>query len=562
MPVARAPAPAAHPVPAIAALAGGRASTASAPAAANDATATPAARSLLRFITCGSVDDGKSTLIGRLLYEAGAVYEDQLAALDRDSARFGTTGGRDYALLVDGLAAEREQGITIDVAYRYFSTPRRAFIVADTPGHEQYTRNMATGASTADLAIILVDAGRGLLPQTRRHALIASLLGVRHAVLAVNKMDTVGYDEARFSAIRIAFAALAADLRFDTVTAIPVSAREGAGIAAPSPAMPWYHGPTLLQALETAAVEVPGSEPGRFAVQLASRPSADFRGYAGLMVSGSLSVGDAVRVLPSGRASNVARVLLPAGEADTAMAGQTPTLCLADAVDVSRGDVIVAAGDPIRPRRRLVARLIWTGERPLVVGDTCAIKLGSLEAQATLEALHHRVDITSFQRSAATTLESNGIGLVTISLDRPAVLTDYVSNRTLGGFILIDRVSRETSAFGLVDLAADTGAGSNKSPRTGVARLFGRLRRWAASGGEQPRRSLAKAVTWRITGSLDTFLLSWLFTRSAGVAAAISVTEIITKLALYYGHERLWARSRYGLPGRREQAENTQGAGI
>jgi bifunctional enzyme CysN/CysC len=529
-----------------------------APVPANDPS--PVARTLLRFITCGSVDDGKSTLIGRLLYETGAVFEDQLAALDRDSGKFGTTDGRDFALLVDGLSAEREQGITIDVAYRYFATPRRSFIVADTPGHEQYTRNMATGASTADLAIILVDARKGVLPQTRRHSLIASMLGVRQAIVAINKMDMVGYDEARFADIQKDYEAMAAGLGFDSLTFIPLSAKQGDNIAAPSANMPWHRGPSLLQALETAPVEPPADEPFRFAVQFVSRPSQEFRGYAGLVAGGSIAAGDAVRVLPSGRLSRVARIVTADGDIDRAVTGQTPTLCLADEVDVSRGDVIVAADDPIRPRRHLTAHLLWTAEAPLVVGGSYLVKLGGLEAQATVEALHHSTDINGFGLVAAETLEMNGIGLASLSLDRPAVLTDYARNRALGGFILIDRLTHETVAFGLVDLNADTRA---MEPKGGASVGVSRVRRWLKSDGEQPRRSLLKAVTWRVTGSIDTFLLSWLFTRSAGVAAAISATEVITKLVLYYGHERIWARIGFGLGvTAAARAESTEGAGI
>jgi bifunctional enzyme CysN/CysC len=533
-----------------------------APVPANDPA--PVARTLLRFITCGSVDDGKSTLIGRLLYETGAVFEDQLAALDRDSGKFGTTGGRDFALLVDGLSAEREQGITIDVAYRYFATPRRSFIVADTPGHEQYTRNMATGASTADLAVILVDARKGVLPQTRRHSLIASMLGVRQAIIAVNKMDMVGYDEARFAAIQTDYEAMAAGLGFDSLIFIPLSARQGDNIAVASPNMPWHRGPSLLQALETAPVSPPADEPLRFTVQFVNRPSQDFRGYAGLVAGGAISIGDAVRVLPSGRLSRVARIVTADGDLDRAVAGQTPTLCLADEVDVSRGDVIVVADDPIRPRRHLTAHLLWTAEAPLVVGGSYLIKLGSVEAQATVEALHNSTDINGFGLVAAETLGMNGIGFASLSLDRPAVLTDYARNRSLGGFILIDRLNHETVAFGLVDFDADTRAleqkGSVSADHTVVP---GRIRRWLKSDGEQPRRSLLKAVTWRVTGSTDTFLLSWLFTRSVGLAAAISVTEVITKLILYYGHERIWARIGFGLGvNAAARADSTEGAGI
>jgi bifunctional enzyme CysN/CysC len=540
-------------------------SIAALPVPANDVAAAAVPQTLLRFITCGSVDDGKSTLIGRLLFEAGAVFEDQLSALDRDSGKFGTTGGRDFALLVDGLSAEREQGITIDVAYRYFATPRRAFIVADTPGHEQYTRNMATGASTADIAIILIDARKGVLPQTRRHSFMASMLGIRHAVIAVNKMDMVGYGEARFMAIRRDYEAMAADLGFASLTFIPLSAKDGDNVVLPSPGMAWYQGPSLLGHLETISIVGPSDEPFHFPVQWVNRSSQDFRGYAGQIASGRISVGDEIRVLPSGRHSLVSRIVTADGDREMAVAGETPTLCLADEIDISRGDIVVHADDPLRSRRSFTARLLVTGDGSITAGDSFLLKIGGVEAQATVEALHHRLDISDFSLGTADSLAMNAIGLVTLSLDRPIAVKDYATNRTLGGFILIDRISHDTVAFGLVNLLADTSALHVSSAATIAPPniLVRSLKRWMQTGGEQPRRSLVKAVTWRITGSIDTFLLSWLFTRSAGVAAAISATEVLTKLVLYYGHERIWARSAFGLPGQTaSRAESTEGAGI
>jgi len=346
---------------------------AGAPSPANDQgqNAEGSARALLRFITCGSVDDGKSTLIGRILYEAGAVFDDQLGTLEADSRKFGTQGAApDFALLVDGLVAEREQGITIDVAYRYFSTDQRSFIVADTPGHEQYTRNMATGASTADLAIILVDARKGLLPQTRRHSFIVSLVGVRRIVVAVNKMDLVGYDEAVFQTIERDYRAMAAGLGFSAIDFIPVSARDGENVTQVSRLTPWYRGPALLPFLESVVIASEAGEEQGFAlpVQWVNRPDLDFRGYAGMVAQGRLRVGDGVAVLPSGRRSTIARVLAPSGEVSQASAGQSITVTLTEEVDVSRGDVIASLAHAPPVRQELRARLLWTGEAALREG--------------------------------------------------------------------------------------------------------------------------------------------------------------------------------------------------
>ncbi len=525
---------------------------------------TPAEATLLRFITCGSVDDGKSTLIGRLLFEAGAVPDDQLAALDRDSRKFGATGGRDYALLVDGLSAEREQGITIDVAYRYFATPRRAFIVADTPGHEQYTRNMATGASTADCAVILVDASKGVLEQTRRHSLIASMLGVRRIVVAINKMDLVDFDEARFDAIRRDYEALAAGLGFAEVVCLPLAARDGDNVARRSARMPWHRGPTLLELLETMVVRRDESAAFRFVVQWVSRPDANFRGYAGVVASGAAAAGDAVRVLPSGRATRIAEIVSPGAAPARAVEGQTPTLRLADEIDVSRGDVIVAVGDAVWPRRRVVAHLLWTDETPLRLGQDYYFKLGAAEASARVERLHHAVDISTFAPSPATVLALNGVALVSIALDRPLVAAEYRDSRLLGGFILIDRATMQTVAFGFVDSQADTRALDGPSAPAGGAlrRASGLLARWRGPGVERPLRSLARAATWRLAGSIGTYLLVWLFTRSAGLAAAIAATEATVKLALHYAHERVWARIRVGLVAGAPRSDSTDGGGI
>jgi bifunctional enzyme CysN/CysC len=514
-------------------------------------------RTLLRFLTCGSVDDGKSTLIGRLLFEAGAIPDDQLANLDSDSDRHGTTGGRDYALLVDGLAAEREQGITIDVAYRYFSTPRRSFIVADTPGHEQYTRNMATGASTADLAVILIDASKGVLPQTRRHAYIAAMLGIRHVVLAVNKMDLVSFSEGRFRAIEREALAVLAPLGFEVITALPLAARSGDNITGASPAMPWYHGPALLAHLEQADISRSASGPARFPVQWVNRPDADFRGFSGIMATGYLKPGDAIRVLPSGREANVRRIVTADGDIEIASPGTVPTLVLDREIDVSRGDVIVAAADRLLPVRRFSARLLWMAEEAFDPARKLKLKLASAGANVIAIEISHLVDIHSYDTAPAARMAANAIAGVTLVLDRAIAVVDHGEDRILGSFILIDAVSGATVALGIADSHALAGGRAGTAMSWNWRRLFRQT-------GERPLRSITKAVTWRITGSLDTFLLSWLFTQSAKVAAAISLAEVVTKLALYYAHERAWARSTFGLSpaSAKDAAESTEGAGI
>jgi bifunctional enzyme CysN/CysC len=413
-------------------------------------------KALLRFITCGSVDDGKSTLIGRMLYDSQMIADDQLEALDRDSKKFGTQGGAlDFALLVDGLAAEREQGITIDVAYRYFKTDRRSFIVADTPGHEQYTRNMATGASTADLAIILIDARKGILPQTRRHSFIVSMLGVRDVALAINKMDLVDYSEARFNEIVEDYREMARTLNFRTVTPLPISALNGDNIATLSDRTPWFQGEPLLTFLEN--VETAGAELSeaafRFPVQWVNRPNLDFRGFSGWVASGSVKVGDEIASLPSGKTSRVQRIVTMNGDLDQAIAGQSVTLTLADEIDASRGDVLSGAQDRPTVASRVQARLLWTTETKLPRGASYIAKLGARTANVSIEKLHHRVDIHTFERVPAQELGLNEIGRVSLAFDRPMIFGDYRDNRDLGGFILIDRITNETVAFGLIDLA-------------------------------------------------------------------------------------------------------------
>ncbi len=411
-------------------------------------------KSLLRFITCGSVDDGKSTLIGRLLYDSKMIFEDQLTALEADSKRLGTQGQAiDFALLVDGLAAEREQGITIDVAYRFFSTERRKFIVADTPGHEQYTRNMVTGASTADLAVILIDARRGVLVQTRRHSFLVALLGVRSVVLAVNKMDLVGYDQAVFDRIVAEYTAFAAPLGFAEVVAIPLSALAGENIATPSTQMPWYSGPSLMQHLETVPVAVGGQErPFRLPVQWVNRPDLDFRGFCGQIASGTVSPGARVKVLPSGRESTVARVLLD-GDLAVAVAGQSVTVTIADEIDISRGDVICAAADPAGVSDQFEATIVWMSEQAMLPGRQYVFKIGTRSIAGSVTALKHKVNVNTLEHVAARALELNEIGQCNISLEQPVAFDPYEENRDTGGFILIDRLGNETVGAGMIRFA-------------------------------------------------------------------------------------------------------------
>ncbi|KFA08829.1 sulfate adenylyltransferase subunit CysN [Xanthomonas vasicola] len=410
---------------------------------------------LLRFITCGSVDDGKSTLIGRLLYDSKRLFDDQLAVLESDSRRHGTQGeGIDYALLMDGLAAEREQGITIDVAYRYFDTDQRKFIVADCPGHEQYTRNMATGASTADVAVVLVDARKGLLAQTHRHSYIVSLLGIRHVVLAVNKMDLVDYDAQVFAAIADAYKTLAAQLGITDVQCIPLSALAGENLSSASTRMPWYSGPHLLQHLDTVQLEPPEAGSGlRLPVQWVNRPNAQFRGYAGTIAAGQVRVGDAVLVVPSGRRTQVASVLDANGEVSSARAGQAVTLTLRDEIDISRGDIIAAIDDPPEVADQFAAHLLWMDDAALLPGRPYWLKIGTRTVTASISEIKHKVDVNTQERLAAKRLELNEVGYCNLALDEPIAFSPYARNRVLGGFILIDRQSNATVAAGTLEFA-------------------------------------------------------------------------------------------------------------
>ena len=411
-----------------------------------------AQRDLLRFITCGSVDDGKSTLIGRLLHECGLIFEDTYAALSRDSRRHGTTGGEiDFALLLDGLEAERQQGITIDVAYRYFATPRRSFIVADTPGHEQYTRNMATGASTASLAIILVDASKGLLPQSKRHSLICSLLGIRNIVLAVNKMDLVAFDRLRFDKISDEYEAFAGSLGFREILPIPLSARLGDNVTSHSQNTPWYQGPSLLQHLEEVEVlSDEATKPFRFPVQWVNRPDASFRGFSGTVASGRIAAGQDIRLAGSGRTAQVQRIVTADGDLPEAIAGQAVTLTLGDEIDIARGDMLVAPEAPPEIADQIAADILWMGSEPMLPGRDYLLRISQEWTQARITSLRHGIDVNTGNHIAARMLEMNDLGLCHLATLKPIAFDSYSENRATGGFILVDRFTHETVAAGMI----------------------------------------------------------------------------------------------------------------
>ncbi|GGE08024.1 hypothetical protein GCM10011390_28850 [Aureimonas endophytica] len=494
--------------------------------------------SLLHFITCGSVDDGKSTLIGRLLYDAGAVFDDQLEALERDSKKFGTTGGGlDFALLVDGLSAEREQGITIDVAYRYFSTPRRAFIIADTPGHEQYTRNMATGASDAELAVILVDARKGILPQTRRHSFITSMLGVKSVVVAINKMDLVDFDQAVFDRIVADYKTILPSLGFADVAYIPLSAKNGDNITSLSAHTPWYRGKTLLDHLETVEPKTlrEEDESFRLPVQWVNRPNLDFRGFAGTVAGGRVRPGDAVISLPSGRTSHVKAVYGPNGEVAEAQAGEAVTLTLADEIDASRGDVLVASDDTIAPHRSAKAEILWMVDRPLIAGSRLIARLATSQTPASVRTLDAAIDIHTYQTRPANALLMNEIGRVTIAFDRPTVCLPYAENRELGAFILIDQLTNETVALGLVrEVKADVPPAEAALPKPGepaapaepdsAAERIGRL--WLGADAQRNPERAAGVVRFRLLGALLVAILGYAFGLGFGGAFALGLADL------------------------------------
>ena len=413
-------------------------------------------KTMLRFITCGSVDDGKSTLIGRLLYDSKMIFEDQLAALENDSKKVGTQGQEiDFALLVDGLAAEREQGITIDVAYRFLNTEKRKFIVADCPGHEQYTRNMVTGASTADLAVILIDARKGVLVQTRRHSYLCHLIGIRNIVLSVNKMDLVDYDQQVFDAIVKDYAEFAKSIGIESFTAMPISGFKGDNITTRSANTPWYQGPTLVDHLETVEVlsSVDADKPFRMPVQWVNRPNLDFRGFSGLIATGSVRPGDEIRVLPSGKTSKVTRVVTLDGDLEQGVAGQSVTLCLADEVDCSRGDVISLADNPPQAADQFEATLVWLNDEAMLPGRAYWLKLATQTVSVTVQQPKYVVNVNTMEHLAAKTLELNAIGVAEIATDKPIVFEAYNDGRTLGGFVLIDKMSNATVAAGMLNFS-------------------------------------------------------------------------------------------------------------
>ncbi len=420
-------------------------------------------KSLLRFLTCGSVDDGKSTLIGRLLHDSQQIYEDQLKALESDSQKLGTTGEKlDLALLVDGLQAEREQGITIDVAYRYFSTAKRKFIISDTPGHEQYTRNMATGASTCDLAIILIDARKGVLDQTRRHSFIASLLGIKQFVVAVNKMDLVEFSQEVFERISLEYREFAKKLSVDTIHIVPVSALDGDNVVNPSDKLAWYQGETLLSLLESAEVERElERHPVRLPVQYVNRPNLDFRGFAGTLASGILRVGDKLAVLPSGKESTVTRIVTFDGDLEYALPGQAITVTFADEIDISRGDLRVDAAKKPQVTQNVLAHIVWMGEESLQPGRVYDVKLATKKSRGQVEAIRHRIEINKLDELPASELKLNEIGLCEFSLTDPVAFDPYQEIRDTGSFILIDRLTNVTVGAGMIveGLAAKVMAG-------------------------------------------------------------------------------------------------------
>jgi len=413
-------------------------------------------KSLLRFITCGSVDDGKSTVIGRLLYESKMLFEDQLAAIENDSKKWGTQGGEiDFALLVDGLAAEREQGITIDVAYRFFSTDRRKFIVADTPGHEQYTRNMITGASTADVAVILIDARKGVLTQTRRHSYLAQLIGIRKVVLAINKMDLVDYSQKVFDRISEEYGEFARQIGLTDITSIPLSGLKGDNMLVASEKTPWYRGPTLMGFLETCEIDETRlqKEAFRMPIQWVNRPNLDFRGFAGLVTSGTIKAGDRIRVQPSGKESTVSRIVTMNGDLPMAVAGQSITLVLADEIDISRGDVISIADSPAEVADQFEASIVWMADEPMLPGRAYLMKIGAQTVSATVTEPKYKVNVNTMEHLAAKQLGVNEIGVVNLAIDRPIPFDAYKDNRDTGGFILINRLTNNTVGAGMMHFA-------------------------------------------------------------------------------------------------------------
>ena len=516
-------------------------------AAAAEGGPIPAPRDLLRFITCGSVDDGKSTLIGRLLFDTGQLADDQISALKRDSERPDGAHGLDLALALDGLSAEREQGITIDVAYRFFSTAGRSFVVADTPGHEQYTRNMATGASTADAAVLLVDARKGLSTQTLRHSLIVSTLGIRRVTVAINKMDLVDWSPEVFARIMGEYRDFAGALGFESVVGIPMSAKHGDNVTRRSTAAEWYDGPDLLAHLEAIDVGAScGAGAFRLPVQWVNRPHADFRGFAGVVTGAGVTPGQRVVVLPSGERTRVERIVTYDGDLAVGLPDSSVTLTLADEVDVSRGSVIADADAPPALTERIEARLFWMANAPLRPGASCLLWLGPQSATASVASVDARIDLVSAEARPADRLDANDLGRVTLLLDRPVAADPYASNRELGAFILIDRETLDTVGMGLVLEGAGVAAGARQSASAGAS---GSVVHWLATPFAAPWRSALKTATWRLAGTILTVAAAWWLTASLETALLLGLFELVVKFALQFGHERLWTRIGVGLRG-------------
>ena len=526
--------------------------------------AAPAAKSLLRFITCGSVDDGKSTLLGRLLWETNSVFEDQAEALERDSKRFGTTGDvPDLALLVDGLAAEREQGITIDVAYRYFGTPKRAFIAADTPGHEQYTRNMATGASTADVAIILVDARKGILPQTRRHSYIVSMIGVRDVIIAVNKMDLVDYSEEVFRKIEADYAALVPTLGFTNIHMLPLSARAGDNVTGPSDKTPWYKGPSLLHLLETMETRTGEDAKFRLPVQWVNRPHLDFRGFSGTIASGEIRVGDAITVLPRGQSSRVSGILLPSGEAQAAQGGDAATLTFTDEIDCSRGDVIVSSASAGKGTRHVNVRLLALTETPAQPGKAYLVKLGTAMTGARIESFEYAVDVHDYSTKPASALPMNGIGLARVYFETPLYASRYKDCRITGSLLLIDPVTNEAVALGVIESVQAEVAQTGTEEDLPVLRHLGRAFSGIGAlpdGASQP--DVIRYTVWRLWSGALVGLVAGLFAQSFLAGALVALADIILRPILRGTHDRLFSRWQAYRAQREQEKLSVDGGGI
>jgi sulfate adenylyltransferase large subunit len=500
-------------------------------------------KSLLRFVACGSVDHGKSTLIGRLLYESKQLFDDQIAALAADSRKLGGQNGElDFSLLLDGLAAEREQKITIDVAYRFFETARRKFIVIDAPGHEQYTANMATGASLADLALVLVSADEGLTAQTKRHAVILAMLGVQKIVLTVNKMDRAEWSESAFRSIAAQFRDFAEALGVNEIDAIPIAAKSGDNVVDRSARMPWYRGFTLLEYLEQAGPRPASTEqPLRMPIQWVSRPNADFRGYSGLIANGEVRVGQEVKLLPSGRVTRIARIATFDGDLARAATGRSVTLIFTDQVDASRGDMVVGLERAPVLSDRFSARLFWMHGEPLRPERRYLFKLATMTVSARLEPGFAIFDLDTRRSIRAEAVAPNAIASGVLKLDRPVAIDRYEECRDTGSFILIDPESYDTVGMGCIEDVSPPY--ETIAPRARSAPgVKTKLARWT----ETHARSFAKAVSWRATGSLDTFLVAFVITSSPKIAGSVAVTEILTKIFIYYLHERAWAWVPWG----------------